>query len=315
MDCDTRKRRRDPIRVLYSDSFEYVSDEEPQQLESDPPVLRDNRSECCQEEPPEAGQETTAAERSKRKRKYRMISRPARTPEKRGSKKRVLIVDPSLVGLAYGKGCCMNQCMWKNFTIQKVIECRRQYAEKNEYERSLFVMNLVEGAVFRSEESIYYNWKVDGMSVCQAALLSIYGFSKTKITVHKPVKIRKFIEISLGLEQEVEEWNMEHLNHPPTVHGNTGYTRPHQLQKRTAIEDMEIWCENYFTMLGDVMPDTDEIHMPSYLSTEDIHREYVLEMMDKGFHQEDLPSLERFRKMKRDCFPQIKFPRHTTLRI
>ena len=96
---------------------------------------------------------------------------------------------------------------------------------------------------------------------------------------------------------------MDHLNHPPPVHGNDENTRPHQLQNRTAIEDMEIWCENYFTMLGDVMPNTDEIHIPSYLSTAEIHREYVLEMLDKGFHQQDLPSLERFRKMKRVSFP------------
>src|SRR3954452_10802705 len=68
-------------------------------------------------------------------------------------------------------------------------------------------------------------------------------------------------------------------------------------------------------MLGDIMPDSDEIHMPSYLSTADIHREYILEMLDKGFHQEDLPSLERFRKLKRDSFPQIKFPKHTSLGV
>ena len=174
---------------------------------------------------------------------------------------------------------------------------------------------MVQGAVFRAGESIFYSWKVDGIAVCQGALLAIYGFSRSKIDVHKPVKIRKFIQIAPDVEQEVEEWNMDHLNHPPPVHGNTGYTRPHQLQKRTAIEDIEIWCENYFSRMGDTMPDSDEIHMPSYLSTADIHREYILEMLDKGFHQENLTSLERFRKMKRDSFPQIKFPKHTPLGV
>ena len=102
-----------------------------------------NIEQCSQEEPSDTVHATTAEARSQKKRKYRMISRTPRTHEKRGRKKKVHLVDPSIVGVDYGKGCCMNQCIWKNFTIpdycwnQKAICSEEWIWNGNEYgERS-----------------------------------------------------------------------------------------------------------------------------------------------------------------------------------
>src|SRR4051812_43474051 len=119
------------------------------------------------------------------------------------------------------------------------------------------------------------------------ALMRICGFSKSKMHAQMPVRISKMVTVAPDVQEEQFVWSMELLNLPPPLHVNTSVTRPHQLQKRTAIEDLLILCENFFNMVGDSMPDCDEIHMPSYLSSSGIHTEYLNDMNENGFDAED----------------------------
>ena len=119
--------------------------------------------------------------------------------------------------------------------------------------------------------------------------MRIYGFSYRKLHAHWPVRVTRQVSVAPDVVEEQVEWSLEHLNHPLPLHGSIDITKPHQLQRRTAIEDLQIWCEEYFGLVGDTMPDSHEIHMPAYLTSADIHSKYLFEMFYKGFNQEDLP--------------------------
>ena len=49
------------------------------------------------------------------------------------------------------------------------------------------------------------------------------------------------------------------------VHGNCGVKRP-----SSKTIDASAWMQDYFNTIGDHMPDSDRVHLPSFLSKRDV---------------------------------------------
>ena len=62
-----------------------------------------------------------------------------------------------------------------------------------------------------------------------------------------------------------------------TEHGNKGKKR-----QNSKTEDACAWMQRYFTLLGDFMPHTNRIHLPSWDSQKFVYARYQEDMLQGG---------------------------------
>lgn len=62
-------------------------------------------------------------------------------------------------------------------------------------------------------------------------------------------------------------------------HGNLG-------KKRSSIrvEEAKTWMDRYFNLIGDKLPDKNQIHLPSWDKQKNIYERYKDDMLEKGTH-------------------------------
>ena len=109
----------------------------------------------------------------------------------------------------------------------------------------------------RSHEkgSYYFDFHVSGHKVCEKALCKIFGPSQYKLNRAK----------QLCTDDEVE--NSKSKEMPATNKWGIDWH-----------EEFQYFLNIYTKELGDVMPHKEEVHMPVYLTPEDLYNEFVLEM-------------------------------------
>jgi hypothetical protein len=83
-------------------------------------------------------------------------------------------------------------------------------------------------------------------------------------------------------------------------HGNKGKKKPTVRGK--------IWMERYFNLIGDKLPDKDQIHLPSWDKQKDIYQRYKTDMIDKGIPEDQLVVLSTLYRMWRDDFSNVHIP-------
>ena len=67
--------------------------------------------------------------------------------------------------------------------------------------------------------------------------------------------------------------------------------------KRRSIirsEKAIVWMERYFNLIGDHMPDKNQIHLPSWESQKSIYTRYVDDMADQGIVTDEVIALSSF---------------------
>ena len=89
---------------------------------------------------------------------------------------------------------------------------------------------------------------MSGKDVCRNSFSLIYGFSPKRL-----LRIKK--KVTLG------QHNLDH--------GNKG-KRKHTIRGNEA----KMWMERYFNLIGDKLPDRNQIHLPSWDNQKDIYQRY-----------------------------------------
>jgi hypothetical protein len=64
------------------------------------------------------------------------------------------------------------------------------------------------------------------------------------------------------------------------AHGNIGVKRPSDKTR-----DASAWMENYFSNMGDHMPDSNRIHLPSFLTKREVYIKMCADLYEDGIKQ------------------------------
>ena len=66
--------------------------------------------------------------------------------------------------------------------------------------------------------------------------------------------------------------------------------------------------KRYFNLIGDKIPDKNQIHLPSWDKQKDIYLRYTNDMHAKGISEDQLVVLSTFYRMWKDDFPNVHIP-------
>ena len=186
------------------------------------------------------------------------------------------------IGKTLVSPCCDNLCL-RHLTAMDVIACQteiNQYKNKTDRKRCLFA-KLTNGSSETSKGMITTRYFVAGKEICAAAWCKVYSVSYRTLRRMKQ-------KIILGEEME---------------HGNLGKKR-----RNTKTEAAIAWMDRYFNLIGDKMPDKDQIHLPCWENQKDIYHRYCNDFKSRGSMEEDLLGISLFYKVWIDHFSNVIIP-------
>ena len=68
------------------------------------------------------------------------------------------------------------------------------------------------------------------------------------------------------------------------------------------------WMEKYFNLIGDKMPNSSQVHLPSWETQKDIHARYCQDMNLQGIEQDEVAGLSLFYKTWTEHFSHVVIP-------
>ena len=85
-------------------------------------------------------------------------------------------------------------------------------------------------------------------------------------------------------------------------HGNVGKKR-----QNTKTEGAIAWMERYFDLIGDKMPDKNQIHLPCWENQKDVYNRYCTDL-EKEATKEEILGISMFRKIWGESFANVVIP-------
>ena len=178
--------------------------------------------------------------------------------------------------------CCSHLCL-RHLTATDIIAAKASCSSLTASEQRLYLFNkLQEGSCECNPKGIIKTkFFIAGKEVCGTAWTQIYEISARTL--------------SRMLKQLNEKED--------ATHGNLGKRRVN-----TKAESASAWMDHYFNLIGDKMPDKDQVHLPSWETQKDIHSRYVQDMKERGISDEEIAGLSFFYKIWTDQFPSVVIP-------
>jgi hypothetical protein len=151
--------------------------------------------------------------------------------------------------------CCDNLCT-RDLTVNDILIVRSKFSNLNITEQRQWLADKI------IENSSSIDWKtkyiVAGKEVCRESFCLVHNFSPKRL-----FRIRK--EVTQGC------FNYEH--------GNKG-----KKKETTRVNEVKTWMNRYFKLIGDKLPDKDQIHLPSWDTQKAIYQRYKDDMMRMGMY-------------------------------
>ena len=188
--------------------------------------------------------------------------------------------------LLVGK-CCDRGCL-RHLTATDVITSRKNYSHLSKAEQRKYLFTkLKENSSEMLDETnsqdikrFETNYFIAGKEICSVAWSKIFSISLRTLT-------RMLRKICSG----------------ETAHGNQGKRRAN-----TKKESAAVWMEKYFNLIGDKMPNSSQIHLPSWETQKDIHVRYCQDMHLQGIEQDEVAGLSSFYKIWTEKFSHVIIP-------
>ena len=73
-------------------------------------------------------------------------------------------------------------------------------------------------------------------------------------------------------------------------------------------ESVSAWMDAYFNLIGDKMPDKNQIHLPSWETQKDIYSYYIGDINDRGMSEEKIAGISAFCKIWTEQFSNVVIP-------
>ncbi|XP_077986807.1 uncharacterized protein LOC144441142 isoform X2 [Glandiceps talaboti] len=179
---------------------------------------------------------------------------------------------------------CKNDCISK-VGMAKIKQCRHDLCSRNATQQGQFILDAMKFSHVHGEKQ-QFMFIVAGTKVCTLGWRLIYGISKSRFYDYQ----KKFLNGALK-----------------NIHGNTG-----MLRSRVEVNLAKAWLTNYVALMGDKMPNTDQIHLPSSMTKIHVYTDYLAdtrqpqsqkisqssfyELWSKEFNHVRIPKENRFAK-------------------
>ena len=178
--------------------------------------------------------------------------------------------------------CCSDLCL-RHLTASDIITTKANCFSMTASEQRVYLFNkLKEGSCESNPKGVLKTkFFIAGKEVCGTAWAQIYDISaRTLSRMLKQLKDKEDV-----------------------THGNLGKRRAN-----TKAESASAWMGVYFNLIGDKMPDKDQVHLPSWETQKDIHSRYAQDMKERGMSDEDILGISMFYKIWTDHFPKVVIP-------
>lgn len=175
--------------------------------------------------------------------------------------------------------CCENFCL-RRLTAMDVIASKAEQSQcQNRSERSNWLFTkLRENSSETNKGDLQTRYFVAGKEICSSAWCKLFSVS------HRTLQR---MQSKLTFEDGIQ-------------HGNSGKKR-----LNTKTEAAVAWMERYFNLIGDKMPDKDQIHLPCWETQKDIYHRYSSDVQKRG---EEILGISMFYKIWTEKFSNVVIP-------
>ena len=177
---------------------------------------------------------------------------------------------------------CCNQLCLRHLTATDIISSKANFVSMTATQQKQYLFEKIkEGSCECDPKSgtVATKFFVAGKEICGTAWAQVYGISSR--TLHRMLK--------------------QLANKEEATHGNVGKKRAN-----TKAESVSAWMDAYFNLIGDKMPDKNQIHLPSWETRKDIYNRYFGDMKDRGMSEEEIAGISVFYKIWTDQFSNLR---------
>ena len=179
--------------------------------------------------------------------------------------------------------CCSEDCILQ-LTGHAILTTRRKHNNLSANERRQWLIDKIfDFSSVGNGKVEDTKFSISGTGVCRRAFSLIYKIPPRNIArAIKPV----------GQGNLVVE------------HGNKG-------RKKASVkhEGAKAWMEQYFSLIGDKMPNSKQIHLPSWDTQKNIYGRYKQDMAEQMTDESEVMSLSMFYKLWIDDFSHVVIPK------
>lgn len=181
--------------------------------------------------------------------------------------------------------CCESRCI-ASLSMLQLEEVQTHFTNlKTRCEQRQYLLDVVSASAKRTNSGVIIDsYTVGGTKLCKKAFLAILGIS------HK--RLRMVTRL---------------LNAGATLARSTlCVSRRKQTQR---LKNARAWLSSYVKRIGERMPHTQQIHLPSFLTKMAVYDMMVTELMEQGLLKDEIISLSHFYGMWAAEFPNCTIPK------
>lgn len=178
------------------------------------------------------------------------------------------------------KECCIKKCL-EGFSIKEFNSTTQHFKSKTSTEQRQFLLDslvLTSPTGASTSALTQESFMLYGKPVCKAAFALLLGTSERRLDRIK-----------------------SNLSSGNVAHGNRGVKRP-------SIKSINAsaWMNEYFLLMGDHMPDSDRVHLPSFLTKREVYQKMSAALLEDGV--KDIISLSTFYELKKKEYNHVIIP-------
>ena len=180
--------------------------------------------------------------------------------------------------------CCSSRCI-ASVNLLELEQIQSSFWSRNRSDQRQFLFDIVIASAKRSNCDTFTidGYILSGKKLCQKAFVSILRIS------HKRLRTVTRLAMTGAI----------------TAKNTSLRTR----RKTDRVEIASAWMESYFKRIGDRMPHTQQVHLPSFLSKNIVYQQMLEELAQQGLGGEKMLSLSHFYALWNDHFSYCIIPK------
>lgn len=179
--------------------------------------------------------------------------------------------------------CCEKLCL-RHLTAIDIISNKSDFVSKTRSDQRHYLLRKLKENSSESDTrpgSVVTKFYISGKEICSSAWAQIYGICTRTLS--------RMLQQITG-QQEL-------------THGNLGKKRVN-----TKAESVAMWMDAYFNLIGDRMPDKNQLHLPSWENQKNIYSRYLQDMQKRGIGDEEIAGISVFYKIWTEQFSNVVIP-------
>ena len=180
--------------------------------------------------------------------------------------------------------CCSSRCI-ASINLLELEQIQNSFWSRSRSNQRQFLFDIVIASAKRSNSETFSidGYILSGKKLCQKAFISILQIS------HKLLRTVTRLAMAGAISAK--------------------HTSLRTRRKTERVEIASAWMESYFKRIGDRMPHTQQVHLPSFLSKNIVYQQMMDALAQQGLGGEKMLSLTHFYALWNDRFSYCIIPK------